>query len=88
MTAKITCLVSFYTPTFKYRTLCRPVNAAILRLFTEIIKILLLYLSKNYKVGQVHGYENTFKKLQLYKSDTSYIKTGMVLFYLTMAMQA
>ena len=26
------------------------------------------------------------KKLQLCKSDISYIKTGMVLFYLTMAM--
>ena len=84
MTAKIIRPVSFNTPTFEYRILCRPVNAAILRLFTEIIKILLLYLSKNYKVGLVHGYENTFKKLQLCKSDISYIKTGMVLFYLTM----
>ena len=90
MTAKITRPVSFYTPAFKYRSLCRPVNAATLRLFIEIIKILLLYLSKNYKVGLVHGYENTFKKLQLCRSDISYIKTGrpMVLFYLTMAMYA
>ena len=88
MTAKITRPVSFYTPTFEYRTLCGPVNAAILRLFTEIIKILLLYLSKNYKVGLVYGYENTFKKLQSCKSDISYIKTGTVgpIIYLTMAM--
>ena len=79
MTAKITRPVSFYT--FKYRTLCRPVNAATLRLFSEIIKILLLYLSKNYKVGLVRGYENTFKKLQLCKSAISYIKQyGIILF--------
>ena len=63
MTAKITRPIFLYTPTFKYRTSSCPVTAAILRLFTEIINVLLLYLSKNYKVGLVHGYENTFKKL-------------------------